>query len=144
MSDVEELAGQVSALLPQLAIRLVRFVRDLPENVTVAQAFLLHHLRGHGACTAAEVGEWMGVTSGPVTTLTKRLVARGLVERRKDETDRRVVWFRLTREGDQLVEVLNQHSRNKWGLVIEELGIDESRRAITLMENTLKVLARLR
>lgn len=142
---LDELTAQVSDLLPLLAVKMIRFVKDMPDkDLTIAQAFLLHNLRSHGPSTASEIGDMMCVTSGPVTNLTKRLMARGLVTRRRDDTDKRVMWFRLTPDGEQLADKLAAYNHSRWRIIGEELGIDKVVSAVDLMQETIRVLNRLK
>ena len=142
MEKLNELAVRVNDLLPLLATKLIHFVKDFPEpDITVAQAFLLNHLRRRGPSTASGIGEMMGVTSGPVTSLTKRLIARGLLHRYRDEVDGRVVWFALTEEGERLADELDKHSTKRWTLVMEHLGLVRAEETIALLEDTIRVLS---
>ncbi|SFU34373.1 MarR family winged helix-turn-helix transcriptional regulator [Alicyclobacillus macrosporangiidus] len=135
------LAEQVDQVLPVLAVKLVHFVKDFPvPDVTLPQAFLLHHLRHHGPCTASTIADLLGVTSGPVTSLTKRLIQRGLLHRRPDEKDGRVVWFSLTEAGEALADTLSRHSTERWAAVIRQVGEDRARTALEIMGNTIRVL----
>ena len=52
--------------------------------------------------TVKALGERLFLDSGTITPLIKRLEARGLVERRRDEDDERQVRIRLTTEGRAL------------------------------------------
>ncbi|MCL6598667.1 MAG: MarR family transcriptional regulator [Alicyclobacillus macrosporangiidus] len=135
------LAEQVDRVLPVLAVKLVRFVKDFPvPDVTLTQAFLLHHLRHHGPCTASMIADLLGITSGPVTSVTKRLIQRGLLHRRPDEKDGRVVWFSLTEAGEALADTLSKHSTERWAAVIREVGEERARTALEIMGNTIRVL----
>ncbi|OFW76884.1 MAG: hypothetical protein A2201_13820 [Alicyclobacillus sp. RIFOXYA1_FULL_53_8] len=141
MDRRNELAARVNELLPILATKLLHFVKDFPEpDITVPQAFLLNNLRRRGPSTASAIGEILRVTSGPVTSLTKRLIAKGLVSRHRDENDGRVVWFSLTEEGVRLAEELDRHSLKRWALVMDLLGLERSEEALVLLEDTIRVL----
>lgn len=138
---MDELTAEVSNLLPLLAVKMIRFVKDMPDpDLSIAQAFLLQNLHAHGPSTATEIGDMMCVTSGPVTNLTKRLMARGLVERHRDDTDKRVMWFSLTADGEQLALKLAAYSRSRWRMIGEELGIDKVTSAVDLMRDTIRIL----
>ncbi|MCL6516976.1 MarR family transcriptional regulator [Alicyclobacillus sp.] len=138
------LAEQVDRVLPALAVKLMQFVKDFPvPDVTLTQAFLLHHLRHHGPCTASMIADLLGVTSGPVTSVTKRLMQRGLLDRRPDAKDGRVVWFSLTDAGERLADTLSRHSTERWAAVIREVGEERARTALEIMGNTIRVVDRL-
>lgn len=54
--------------------------------------------------TVKTLGERLFLDSGTITPLIKRLEARGLVSRRRDEEDERQVRIRLTEDGQALRE----------------------------------------
>lgn len=142
---LDELAAEVSDLLPKLAVKMIRFMRDMPDpDLSIAQAFLLQNLRAHGPARAAEIGEMMGVTSGPVTNLTKRLMSRGLVERRRDEHDKRVMWFQLTPAGEQLASRLELYRFERLRLLGSELGVDKVQPAVEFMRETIRILSQFK
>ncbi len=68
---------------------------------------VLRILRGAGACTCSEIHRDMVVRAPDVTRLVDRLGADGLVERRRDADDRRVVRVHLTRKGRAAVDRLD-------------------------------------
>lgn len=75
---------------------------------------LIEHDRGR---TAAELSRCNCVESSTMTRMLDRLEAKGLVTRKRSETDRRVINLELTAEGKRLVarvpyllaESMNQH-----------------------------------
>ncbi len=141
MDNVHTQALRVNDLLPVLAIKLIHFVKDFPEpDITVPQAFLMNHLNRRGPSRASTIGEMLGITSGPVTSLTKRLIAKGLIERQQDEHDARVVWFSLTEKGTRLADLLDNHSAKRWALLLESLGKDRAEETITLLEDVIRAL----
>lgn len=142
---LDELAAEVSNLLPKLAVKMIRFMRDIPDpDLTIPQAFLLQNLQAHGPARASEIGSMMGVTSGPVTNLTKRLMARGLVERRRDDSDKRVMWFQLTPAGEQLAAALEGYRYERLRLLAKEMGVDKVEHAVEFMHETIRILSQLK
>lgn len=113
----DEMLADVSHVLVQL---LGQETRRL--GITIPQAHLMRQLRRRGECTAATVGEVLGITSGPVTSITRRLEQHGLIRRRRDADDRRVVWFSLTAEGDALLDRFIADSTQFWEVVFTDLG----------------------
>lgn len=77
---------------------------------------LLLMARGRGD-TAADLARATAVDTGAMTRMLDRLQAKGLLERKRSDADRRVVHLALTDEGKQvseqipycLAQVLNQH-----------------------------------
>jgi MarR family transcriptional regulator, 2-MHQ and catechol-resistance regulon repressor len=74
-------------------------VRVSDYGLTVPQFGILEALHHLGPLSLGELADKLLVTGGNVTYVMDRLEAQGLVERRRSETDRRVVEARLTAEG---------------------------------------------
>ncbi|HEY8117859.1 MAG TPA: MarR family transcriptional regulator [Methylophilaceae bacterium] len=77
-------------------------------------------LIGHGkARTAADLSRCGGVETSTMTRMLDRLESKGLIIRKRSESDRRIIFLELTDEGKRLVsevpnllaESLNQHLR---------------------------------
>ena len=137
----DELAAEVNDLLPTMAAKLLHFVREVPGiDITLAQGFLLRHIQVHGPCTASTIGSMMGITSGPVTSLTKRLIDKGLLQRRKDLEDGRVYWFSLTSKGESLANRVASYRQTEWRRLVERLGVTRTMEAMRLMKDTIEIL----
>ena len=66
----------------------------------------------HGQVTAGELASEVGLTTGAVTAMVDRLELAGLLERRRDKTDRRKVLIQLTSEARTLTkEVYGEMAR---------------------------------
>ena len=63
---------------------------------------------GPGGLTCGETGERMVTHDPDITRLLDRLEKRNLITRARDTRDRRVVTARITRQGLQLIEELNE------------------------------------
>lgn len=64
---------------------------------------VLEALLHKGALPVGEIGKKILLTSGSITVAVDRLEAKGLVERRSSEDDRRARIVHLTREGRKLI-----------------------------------------
>lgn len=81
-------------------------------GVTVPQFYALLSLEMRGrACPMNELARATKQASATMTGIIDRLVRMGLVERRRKESDRRVVMVRLTRRGEQLLEEVRARRR---------------------------------
>lgn len=74
------------------------------HGLTEAQWKPLWMLKKGRATTAIELAREMLVDAGAITRMLDRLEAKGLIERVRSETDRRVVHLRLTAAGEAVVE----------------------------------------
>lgn len=71
----------------------------LGSNVTPRMLGLLRHLAEAGPLTVGEQATQLGISRANATEVIDRLVAKGLVERMRDERDQRRVFVWLTAEG---------------------------------------------
>jgi DNA-binding MarR family transcriptional regulator len=107
-----------------------------PHRLTPAQYNTLRILRGAApaALTCGEIGDRL-VSPGPdVTRLLDRLAARGLVERLRDETDRRVVRARITGQGRELLGRIDESVAAGLRGLLGPLGRARLRTLIELLE----------
>ncbi len=73
------------------------------HGLTLAEFGILEALYHRGPMLLGEVQKRILVSSGGITFLVDRLVAKGLVERRTCESDRRARYAALTPKGEELV-----------------------------------------
>ena len=98
--DVTDSVGhQIVNLVGQLRREVE--ARMAEHGLTDAQWKPLMMLETGRATTAFELAREMATDAGAVTRVLDRLEAKGLVERVRSETDRRVVHLRLTAEGHE-------------------------------------------
>ena len=91
-----------------LDLRLTELLE--PFNLSPTQFNALRILRGAGeqGLACSEVGERMINHDPDITRLMDRLEKRGLVQRRRDQKDRRVILARITSDGLDLLEKIDQ------------------------------------
>lgn len=79
--------------------------RQLTREVglTTPQAVVLQAVRDLGEVTTGQLSRRVSLSQATVTTILDRLEGRGLVERYRSNTDRRIVHSRLTRQGRALL-----------------------------------------
>ena len=92
----------------KLQIQLVDLLK--PHGLTPTQFNALRILRGAGEAglPCSEIGERMINHDPDITRLLDRLEQRGLVQRRRDQKDRRVHLARITRDGLEILKNLDQ------------------------------------
>ncbi len=108
--------------------------RRLAEHdLTHAQWLPLYKLTRCGACPAVELARQLHLDPAAVTRALDRLEAKGLVQRTRSQTDRRIVMIDLTEAGRSaaaqvpavLADVLNRHLHGftpaEWHTLVELL-----------------------
>ena len=71
-------------------------------GLTYPQYLVMLALWQHGSQRVGELGERLGLDSGTLTPLTKRLQTLGLIERKRSDVDKRQVEISLTAAGKKL------------------------------------------
>ena len=144
-ADEQALAQAFDQLFPMLVQNLLQHFKSetYKAGLTLPQFYLLRQLRMYGPWTAAQVGEALGITSGPVSGLTKRMISQGLLARRVDDTDRRVAWFSVTAKGDGLVAEASRHLVRRWRRVIEEFGAQRAEELLGQLTAIAQILREL-
>ena len=108
-------------------------------DLTLPQVKVLMVVGGAGGTRGArmsEVGHALGASASTATGIVDRLAERGLVERERDERDRRVVLVRLTTEGrgtlEQIAALTNRRMRELLTR-LTEAELDTVQRAMELL-----------
>jgi DNA-binding MarR family transcriptional regulator len=75
---------------------------QIGSDLTNDQHFTLRYMNQVGTCTSSELAEIFDVQKSAITAIIQRLWEKGLIERTRDEKDRRVVYLSLTDKGKDL------------------------------------------
>ncbi|MEC9345685.1 MAG: MarR family transcriptional regulator [Pseudomonadota bacterium] len=68
-------------------------------GLTASQMLALQWLQERREATAGDMAAALGITQATTTSLLHRLLDRGLIERRRGDSDRRQVWLTLPDDG---------------------------------------------
>lgn len=93
------------------------------------------------APTAAELADNTGVTRATVSGLLDGLEKEGLIERRMDSEDRRVVRVHLTPAGAALLDKVRPAYCRWFSSVVDTLNEDERQLLVSLLERIQKQIA---
>jgi DNA-binding MarR family transcriptional regulator len=119
-------------------------------NLSTAAFDVLASLRRSGPTyrrTAGELAQTGLITTGGLTQRIDRLVTAGLVQRTRDESDRRIVYIELTREGHELIDQVVEVHFSTQDRMIAAMSQPERRqiaRLLARLEVSLEVFEHLR
>jgi DNA-binding MarR family transcriptional regulator len=91
----------IAEIFPEVMHRL-RGNDPVPAQIrglTLHQLHALHTVRAEGNCTMGGLARRLHISLGAATGLVDRLIQQGLLERRPDAKDRRIVRLQLTERG---------------------------------------------
>jgi DNA-binding MarR family transcriptional regulator len=130
-------AADVAAGLERLLV-LIRWLS--PPGLSLTAAATLGTLERSGPCRLTALAVSEGVTQPAMTQLIGRLAGSGLVERRADAADARVVYVQITAEGRDLVATRREaRARRLSGLLAALSAADQ--RALAAALPAMRALA---
>ncbi|WP_409291194.1 MarR family winged helix-turn-helix transcriptional regulator [Peribacillus sp. SCS-37] len=75
---------------------------QMGDEVTSDQHYMLRYIYKSRECTSTELAEVFEVKKSAITAIINRLWEKDLIERTRDEKDRRVVYLSLTEKGEAM------------------------------------------
>lgn len=120
---LKELLDEVGAQNPARAMRLMHHWPG--GRLSLVHVNVLLVLEADGALPMRALAEAMDVSQASATGIVDRMEQRGLVERGRDDEDRRVVRVAITEEGRRLIEGLAAQRRDHLARLLDELTDDE-------------------
>ena len=108
--ELDEIAEGLLRFFPVINILFKRARNDAPPTPAKGQAYhILGMLKAAGPLPISVVGRRLAIAKQNMTTITDRLIEEGLVDRKADARDRRVINIGVTEKG---VETLWEGKRN--------------------------------
>lgn len=99
-----------------------------PYGLSSPQFNILRILRGaKDWVNMNEVKERMVEKSPNTTRLCDKLLDKGLIERRRSETDRRVVYLHISKKGLELLEEIDQNDDGSHKAFLDNVSEEEAR-----------------
>ncbi len=139
-SDAEQNADAegrtvVDQILDRLDPLIARQRREVARHgclrmVSSTQLHVLYLLEFKGTSSMSALADELDVSLPNMTGLMDRMVERGLVERVRDDADRRVVAVRTTDAGRQTLGEMDLVRRQTLGAVLELLTPEQQARAL--------------
>jgi DNA-binding MarR family transcriptional regulator len=102
-----------------------RSLSDVGEEVTLTQYRTLVVVASRGAHSLAGLAEAVGVTPATATRMCDRLVRKGLIRRREERGDRRLLRVVLTEKGRTLVDTVTDRRRREIEHMMGEIPPEE-------------------
>ena len=115
-------------------------MKGKPFAVPPLQSFLLRTLDQCGSMRMSDLAGRMDVSLGGCTTLVDRALEEGLVERQRDEEDRRVVWVTLSEKGKAVLEEIRQLRAELLARHFEELAPEKRQKLTDLLQQAADIL----
>lgn len=99
--NVADLMKSIRQITRALDMRSKRVARE--TGLTIPQIVVLHAVRHFGQLTTAAISKQADLSPATTVIILDKLEARGLVERRRSTSDRRIVHTALTSKGSEIL-----------------------------------------
>ncbi|GAK52528.1 transcriptional regulator, MarR family [Candidatus Moduliflexus flocculans] len=95
--------SQIAKIRERINQLIVQELREHEiEGIVTSHGDIFYALFRHEELTMQETADLIGKDKSTVTALVDKLMKAGFIEKRQDETDRRVSFIRLTEAGERL------------------------------------------
>ncbi len=122
INEIVELQRRMSQVIIPYAIETWRKL-----DVPLAQLKSLLIIAGKGETNFSILAQDLGVTPGDVTGIIERLVEQGLVIRKPNPEDRRIIWLQATEKGRELLANLMESQTRHMIHILEYMSLDDLR-----------------
>ena len=120
---VQEVVDELSSWNPREFV--AAFQRWHQGQVSLVHLNVLMLLSATGPMSMSRLAEALDISVASITGVVDRMEARGLVERRRDTEDRRVIMVTPAEGGDRIFREIDRRRRQSLGLLLNNLSRDE-------------------
>lgn len=140
--SLEAFADRATEIFPQLVRGMIRYENNyLTQGViTLPQVWVLRYLARQPQCPMRELADFMKMGLSSLTGMVDRLVKQRLVERRRSERDRRLVFVAITAKGRKAIKEIMDQRRKTTMAFFESLTAGERSVYLSILEKLVKKL----
>ena len=144
-NDVEQYAVRWETLLGQITSRLDQALGKAIEHtgLSTSQCRALLFLLDHDNSTMSALSSGLAISLSAATGIVDRLVKKKLVERSRDETDRRVVRIRLSDTGSEVAGTARDVMHQYTVTALHALNRQDQDRLMKLMETIARQIGQV-
>lgn len=105
-AEINDFTRQVVMTILRIMGKLRHSGAVIPAEIELSysQILVLYALLETGTATMGQLSGWLQITQGVATRIVDRLLDKELVERKRDDKDRRVVFVSLSKVGREYAE----------------------------------------
>jgi DNA-binding MarR family transcriptional regulator len=96
-----------------------------PGRLTAPQVNLLQPLAEHGPMSSGQLADAAGLTPATTTHMLDQLAVAGVVERKRQENDKRVVITNLSESGEKMLAARIEEMTGAWATALEGFDADQ-------------------
>ncbi len=141
---IDSVAQNMFHALPLLRKRLLHMdVVQAEHGIPLSHVQVLSMLNDGKSMSVSDISHRLGIAKPNITPLVDRLLERGLVQRQRDSSDRRVVNVLITDEGVGTLIAIQETIANQVRLQAEHLSSSEFKELAESLESITRILSSL-
>ncbi|RFB15009.1 MarR family transcriptional regulator [Bacillus sp. HNG] len=117
---------------------------QIGSDLTNEQHYTLRYINKVGSCTSTELAEVFEVKKSAITAIINRLFEKGLIQRTRDENDRRIVYLTLSNKGNELFTKTEERVQKLVESIIGEFSEEEIVRFLKTYEKLNGILQQIK
>jgi len=143
--NIKEFANKVIELYPQI----IRAFKQYENNyltrgeITLPQFWALDYLDRNGNSKMNNLAKHLKISPPATTGLIDRLILQGLVVRKDDFHDRRMIWIELTVKGRGIIKSINKQKTETLIKVFKNISPEDREHYLGILEQVVKITASL-
>ena len=143
--NIQEFANKVIELFPQI----IRGFKQYENNyltrgeITLPQFWVLGYLDRNGKSKMNNLAQHLKISPPATTGLIDRLILQGLVVRKDDFSDRRIVWIELTAKGKEIIKNINKQKTETLVKIFTKISPKDRDHYLNILEQVVRITASL-
>lgn len=110
------------------------------SDITTDQFATLQYVHNNKQCTSSQISQAFGVGKSAVTAQINRLYDKHLIERIRDQEDRRIVYLNITEKGTELVNYTEKKLYEALGAKLSHFEEHEIISFVSALEKLAKLM----
>jgi len=140
--EIDTFCQKMDELIPRLR---KKFLRRGPvvlahDKITVPQIFVLELLAQRESCNMGDLAEDLSISTSAATGLVNRMLKAGLIERMREQKDRRIVKVKGTKKGDTIIKRLIDQRRRAVMEIFSKISRQDRGKYIDILEKICRIL----
>jgi len=111
---------------------IIQWNKTFNEELGVSHILVLGHLKGNGKSRPSDIAKALGLTPATLTHLSEKLVLKKLVVRVTDESDRRIIYIKITDKGKEMLYRADQEGQSLRKKLFEKLTEEEKKQLVEI------------
>ena len=143
--NIKEFADRVIELFPRISKGLMQREHNYltKGDISLPQFWVLNHLYHNEKSKMNCLARHLKISPPATTGMIDRLIAQGMVLRKDDEQDRRIVWIELTAKGRGIIKSINKQKTKTLIKVFEKISPKDRGHYLKILEQIVKITASL-